>query len=103
MTFHYISRSKRDKILNFSGNSYDGVWSITSKNKDDHSIRMGGVRGQIPPTQKYSFEHYNQINKAKIIIFIMDTPIHDSIMHVKNDYPKLKSPGFIGRKLLPPL
>ena len=41
MTFHYISRSIRDKILNFSGNNYDGVWNITLKNNDDHSIQMG--------------------------------------------------------------
>ena len=52
VTFHYISRSKRDNILKFSVNNYDGARSITLKNYDDHSIRMGGVRGQIPPHPK---------------------------------------------------
>ena len=33
----------------------------------------------------------------------MDTPLYHSIMSMKNKYPKLKSPGFIGKKLLPPL
>ena len=34
----------------------------------------------------------------------MDTPVYQSIMSMKNEYPKLKSPGFIEKKLLrPPL
>ena len=52
VTLQYISKSKRDKIMKFSVNNYDGARNITLKNYNDHLIRMGGVRGQIPPTQK---------------------------------------------------
>ena len=33
----------------------------------------------------------------------MDTTVYHSSMSMENEYPKLKSPGFIGKKLLPPL
>ena len=32
----------------------------------------------------------------------MDTPVYHNIMSMENEYPKLKSPRFIGKKLLPP-
>ena len=33
----------------------------------------------------------------------METSVYHIIMSMKNQYPKLKSPEFIGKKLLPPL
>ena len=62
MTLHYISRSKRDRILKFSVNNYDGAKSITLKNDNDHLIRMGDVRGQISTHPKIYFKNYNQTN-----------------------------------------
>ena len=38
--------------MKFSVNNYDGARNITLKNYNDHLIRMGGVRGQIPPHPK---------------------------------------------------
>ena len=33
----------------------------------------------------------------------MKTPVYHSIMSMKNEYPNLKSPGFIGENCYPPL
>ena len=52
VTLCYISGTKRLRMLIFSVNNYDGTRSITLKNDDNHSIRMGGVRGRNPPHPK---------------------------------------------------